>query len=775
MNAMNNSKLHKSIESDYIDLELISKPIAEVGVTNLFLLSLLAVITFYPVLFVGFTTHDDIVAASRGISWADALHYSKIQGRFNFFWSYYLWKMPYIIDNRAWYLSVKTGALFLMLTGLWYAIYQLFRSGWMVLAALFFFLAFIQNGWDHNALNSYPVVFNCFAALFLFSLGLFSKAINQNNIGLAFCSGVLYFFALGVELFVLFFPYYVVVLLSKNSLGGSVLSRFIAGKNYFLAVALPLMLYLVMYLVWRRIYPSSYDGNSVFSFNLFAAIKVVATYSLNAFPMATLHYIYPPHSIRLIPNATDLRIIMAQIDLADIIKPVVAGFLFTRLMTAPNYIVPRVRTLYLAAILAFVGIFIPNLLLGFTQRHQNWLAGGTTSYVYTYYSFIAAAIFGALILAIINNRSRLWPPKLRLIFIMIGAIIIMVITFCVEENNQIIGFDQKLSHRKFQLMDEVIKSPAFKEISDGSTIVAPTLSAHQRGIAQALGNDWSSYIKHKTGKNIRFDDFTCNNIKTCYTLVFHQEISDNQFIVLAKIKNIVTLASSELTIFSMPAHPGSVLFGSFEPSMITPRIEINSVPLANVGTGFFSGVLPPVSDDSIVQTARLTSTVDMIPEQLTISNYNVEQKLRPLSAELTDGIDFKKPSYPDFIAEVTGMSEYEITHRWSDANVDPTVRFRFKKPLPTKFVLEISGFTYGPNIGELIKVKIGKVNKVIEIVNGIYNIEFETDGVADTIEIKPPKPTSPHDLDPKNSDNRKLGIAFVALKIKGESSALISH
>jgi hypothetical protein len=751
---------------------LISKLIADVGTTNLFLLFLLTVITFYPLLFVGFTTHDDIALASSGISWADALFLSQSQGRFNFFWGYYLGEIPYVIDHRAWYLSAKIGAFILVLSGLWYAIYQLFRSGWMVLAALSFFLAFIQNGWDHNALNSYPVVFNCYAALFLFSLGLFSKAINQNNIGLAICSGVLYFFALGVELFVLFFPYYVVVLLSKDFLGGHILSRFIAGKNYLLAVALPLILYLVMYLVWRLIYPSTYDGNSAFSFDFLAAIKVIVTYSLNAFPLETLNYIFAPHRIYGIANATDLRIILAQIDLADIIKPVVAGFLFTRLMTTPIFIVPRVRTLYLAAILAFVGIFIPNLLLGFTERHQGWQAGGVTSYLYTYYSFISAAVFGALILSIINNRSRLWPPKFRLIFIMIAAIIIMVITFFVEEKNQIIAFDQKLSHRKFQLMDEVIKSSAFKEIPDGSTIVAPTLSVHRRGIAQAEGNDWSSYIKHKTGKNIRFDDVRCDNVKMCYTLVFRQEISDNQFIVLAKIKNIVTLVSSELTIFSMPGHPGSVLFGSFEPSMISPKIEINSVPLANVGTRLFSGVLPPVSDDAIVQTARLTSTVDMIPEKLTISNYNVEPKLRPLSAELNDGIDFKKPGYPYFIAEVTGMSGYEPTHRWSDANVDPTVRFRFKKPLPTKFVLEISGFAYGPNIGEPFKVKIGKVDKVIVMVNGIYNIEFETDSLADTIEIIPPNPTSPNEVDSKNRDKRKLGIAFIALKIKDESGEL---
>ena len=48
-----------------------------------------------------------------------------------------------------------------------------------------------------------------------------------------------------------------------------------------------------------------------------------------------------------------------------------------------------------------------------------------------------------------------------------------------------------------------------------------------------------------------------------------------------------------------------------------------------------------------------------------------------------------------------------------------------------------------------------------------YRLAFETDGTADTMEITPPKATSPNEIDPKNGDTRKLGIAFISLKIKG--------
>ena len=46
-----------------------------------------------------------------------------------------------------------------------------------------------------------------------------------------------------------------------------------------------------------------------------------------------------------------------------------------------------------------------------------------------------------------------------------------------------------------------------------------------------------------------------------------------------------------------------------------------------------------------------------------------------------------------------------------------------------------------------------------------FSVEF--DGVeGDTIEIIPPKPTRPKDMDPKSDDERMLGVGLVYLKIQ---------
>ena len=133
--------------------------------------------------------------------------------------------------------------------------------------------------------------------------------------------------------------------------------------------------------------------------------------------------------------------------------------------------VPQLRTLILGATLTLVGIFLPNLLLGFNQKYQGWVTSGNScvslSYLYTYYSFISAVVFSALLLAYMNAKSLSWHPGLRRALISIGMIAIMALSFAVEVRNQYFAFDQKLSHRKWELMDEVIQSPAFMGIPDG--------------------------------------------------------------------------------------------------------------------------------------------------------------------------------------------------------------------------------------------------------------------------------------------------------------------
>lgn len=137
-------------------------------------------------------------------------------------------------------------------------------------------------------------------------------------------------------------------------------------------------------------------------------------------------------------------------------------------------------------------------------------------------------------------------------------------------------------------------------------------------------------------------------------------------------------------------------------------------------------------------------------------------------ATLAEGIDFKRPGFPNFLTEVSGMSGYETHGRWTEGG--PVAKFRFKKALPKKFTLIIVAGAFGPNSGPPVKVRLGNVEKTFVITNkdpNTYRLMFESDGIADTLEFFPPKPISPSEVLPNNGDTRKLGIGFQSLRIDG--------
>lgn len=749
----------------------IEKILVSPNTTSYLLLFLLAIINFYPLFFGGFTTHDDAAMAINGWSghtWEWAKSASVAQGRFVFHWGFPFSGLPFVVDNRIWYLFIKYGSFFLLLFAMYYGVSKLFRSTWIALASVVFFLSIIQNGWEHNAVTSYAFIFNAYASIFLLSLGLFATALDHKNYVLAVFSGVLYFFSLGTELFVLFLPLYFSVVLSRMAPNDSVLNGLKLYKKYILAIVFSLVLYLTMYIAWRLIYPSSYDGNSLTAFNVFSAIRVIWTYGINAFPLSSVHR-YISHS------NTDWFFNYSGENIAIPIKPMVVGVLFARLMYVVPFSVPPARTILVGAVLAGAAIFLPNVLLGFTERHQSWVAMGTNTYVYTYYSFIAAVIFCSLLLSYVNIISQSWNFWKKLFLVIVVVVLMMIVSFLVEVSNQQYAFYQKLSHRRWQLMDAVIKSPFFMEIKDGSTIFAPTLITSNRNIEAVLAEDWSNYVKYKTGKIVLFSDKDCISEIQCYTLVFRQELySDNQYVVLAAVNQANLQSASELVIFSNRPQPRAVVTGSLIPGKVAPDLKINGKPIKNVGAGLFSAFLPDSTNKGFAEIAHITSNIPMIPERITLSNYGVEPRLRSFTEQMADGIDFTQPDYPEFLKEVLGVSGPEAFGRWTDATDHPSAEFRFKEVLPRKFTLEVSAGAFGPNMGSLVKVRIGDVVKEYictpELLHDPIRLGFETDGTADTIIITPFKPTSPNEIDPKNTDRRKLGISLLSLKIKIDPS-----
>jgi len=133
-------------------------------------------------------------------------------------------------------------------------------------------------------------------------------------------------------------------------------------------------------------------------------------------------------------------------------------------------------------------------------------------------------------------------------------------------------------------------------------------------------------------------------------------------------------------------------------------------------------------------------------------------------AGLSEGIDFVKPGYPTFVTETQGISGNEPWGRWTAG--DKAI-IKFKDPLPRAFYLElIVKWAFGLNANAPIKIRVGTNEQTFTVTqtNEIFRFEFLIDQNVNTIEIIPPKPTSPKSMK-KNNDERLLGVGLVKLRI----------
>jgi phosphoglycerol transferase len=152
------------------------------------------------------------------------------------------------------------------------------------------------------------------------------------------------------------------------------------------------------------------------------------------------------------------------------------------------------------------------------------------------------------------------------------------------------------------------------------------------------------------------------------------------------------------------------------------------------------------------------------------SGYDINLRLgKVYKADLTDGIDFSRKSWPSFLHSVTGLSVHESWGRWTDAKLAPQTQLNFTTPLPEKFTLVLQGEAFGPNVNKQLKIQIGARSYPVDMPAGIFEIRLPIDlqgEKVNTITLIPPCPTSPRSLGMNQSDTRQLGVRLIHMRFE---------
>jgi len=518
----------------------------------LFLL-ILIIVTFFPLLKVGFTTADDAMSYLTLINPKANLiivakSIAESQSRFQYFFVFLISLFPFLFVKKIIIFKIiSLGQIILNFILFSFLAYKISKSKVFSLIVFLFLVTFLQNSWQHNLLTAYPFIFSFGFNLSLSSLILLVNYLETKVNWKLIVSVILFFFSLfNYEVFVLYLIIFFLIAiftLKGNNLADKIKTVF----KTLLYHKITLLLFLTVYIIFRVIFPGLYEGTHSFNFNIFRIIRTSFQFAIASFPT----YIYR-HSIGEILKFSytydrallNFGYILKNIQLDWLIKGLISFFLcFIFLM---GYKKIKNKTLLFLMFISVFFIFIPGLLQSFVNKYQSWVIDSNQiAFTPTFFSFfgmtllIASTMF--LILNIFKNKTVL------IIFYILISLSVFRMSVTTDYSNYFYTLDQSQLFNVWKSMDKFISTDDFLRIPNNSIIYAPTLCKYtsQVILKDTTESYWSDYINSKTGKNIKIinseeklDNIFINNIPF-YFLGFSLELKDlNQFIGFAKPNKI---------------------------------------------------------------------------------------------------------------------------------------------------------------------------------------------------------------------------------------------
>jgi len=133
------------------------------------------------------------------------------------------------------------------------------------------------------------------------------------------------------------------------------------------------------------------------------------------------------------------------------------------------------------------------------------------------------------------------------------------------------------------------------------------------------------------------------------------------------------------------------------------------------------------------------------------------------------GIDFKRPGLPEWVGLTIGFSTREDWGRWTDGNVAKIPELTLAQPVSGPVCLD---FTLRPAASQVEKsfaVRMGSETKAVSYKTANfadYKVPFTLPQGVDRVEfLLPAKLPRQGEVEPTSSDMRRLGLAFVNLRI----------
>ena len=479
------------------------------------------VLTLWPLWPIGYTDHDSMYTAIRVwtedsyLAWVGEL--ARHHGRWHYYISYSVVAVAFLVKSTLYYKAVALGAIAASALVYAWAVRRITGSAALGHLTLLAYLLSLQVSANHSFLTGYlgpPQLIVVGVAL---SYALFWKYLTeQDRPGLM---GALLCYAVALT------QHETVILYSVGH-GGLWLAATSPQWRWptprraapLYAVAATVAIYLAASFFYRAVHPTQYAGNA-FSWEAFSVrgyLHTVYQFSLSALPgynnfddkfrMIFVHYATNPSG-----GPFDVLGVGWAVGLRWVLRA--AGAL--ALLVAAARMIRPLRGKHTGALLA-AGVvlwFLPNALIGVSPHYQQLaLSGARIAAHMTYFSTFGIALILATLAHLALQAKRARGAALLLLG---GATV--CVSFANDYANHYVSVMQSELRTRWDFVDALVETPAFQDIPNGSTILAPGLwkvaynpyyrlanfsGAHLLPAREGEAGYWTKYFRARGGLDV---------------------------------------------------------------------------------------------------------------------------------------------------------------------------------------------------------------------------------------------------------------------------------
>lgn len=516
----------------------------------------IAIITFYPLFGTGFASADDVANYTNtrfGKEFLCVKYVSEVSGRFYYLIFGLFHNLPYEIDDLFIIKLFQILPICLCLF-LFYKIVLILTKS-KEISSLFVLLFFVIAQFSHHTslFFTYPFYFTFSFSLILSAYLLLHKfQITAKKHYLIFSALLFGFGLLFYEVFILFIGFAALSIVFNNARQGK--KGLLALKQIGLQIlpyVIVVICYGTAYIVYGRYHPSVYDGTIMGggAITIGTFFQVLWKLSYSAFPLTEYDsdlmqdfFRYKSELIEGYRNIVPYLFYNAHIEwiIKSVLVFILSYYMLIRIPKVPY------KMLLTGFLLSIMFTFFPHIPLALTQKYTFYvMTQGMLGYVTTFFSLFGVIFFLAILATFILNFTKSYTLPRHGLALVISAGFVLC-SFLTDFSNYYVSKDIHQANIRLRVVDEMMKSDAFKAIPNSSNISSPQLwnnPFYMAGGVTEQGFQWTYYILCKSGITqfmIRDDKEFLKAAKGSaipgYRVVYKQALkSDNAMLVLAQL------------------------------------------------------------------------------------------------------------------------------------------------------------------------------------------------------------------------------------------------